>query len=339
MNIIRQASLLAIMSFSGFAAVAQCASGSPTKNGNDGTQSNSNDWAIASAWSPAGFPGTYDAVSDTYTIPAGLIVQVSASNFDLNSNLRVEGTLYVTGKLTVNAGKTVSVPTGGLITCCLTNEAAECGNSDKIDIGGYSWKGDSPGPFTGPAAISNSGMPISLGYFTAAPQEEQVNLRWSTILEQSFSRFEIQRSNDGVSYSVLGEVEGAGYDLTNIETHYSFNDVTPQIGWNYYRLNAIDYDGSQEFHGMQAVKIQGNEKLSLYPNPVNGAAIKVSVNFTPIEDARVRILNQMGVEVVSAPMPTFEKTLELDHALQPGVYTLQYTGAEKVHSVKFIVRP
>lgn len=327
------------MIFAGFSVSAQCASGLPTKNGNDGTNSNSNDWGLSNAWSPAGVPGTYNAVTDTYVIPAGMIVQVSASNFDLNSNLRVEGTLYITGKLTVNAAKTVSVPTGGLITCCLTNEAAECGNSDKIDIGGYAWKGDAPGPFTGPAAISNSGMPILLGYFLAAPENDQVVLTWSTILEQSFSRFEIQRSSDGISYSVLGEVEGAGYDLTNIETHYSFRDLTPQIGWNYYRLNAIDYDGTQEYHGIQAVKLQGDQKLSLYPNPVNGASIKVSVNFTPTENARVRILNQVGVEVASAAMPTFEKTLELSHPLQAGVYTLQYSGAEKVHSVKFIVKP
>jgi hypothetical protein len=324
-----------------FDAVSQCAPSAPTVNGNNGTNSPTDDWSLGTSWSSGSFPGTYNAGTDTYTIPAGLVVQISASNFDLNSNLRVEGTLYVTGKLTVAASKSIAVPSGGLITCCLTDEAAECGSSDKIDFtgGGYTWSGTTPGPFNGPSSISPSGMPVVLGYFEVVPNKEQVDLTWSTIMEQGFSKFEVQRSASGVVYNTIGEVYGAGYDLTEIEKHYRFVDVTPLTGWNYYRLKAIDVDGSIEYFGLEAIKIDGDNKVSVYPNPVSGDALRVNVNFTPTEAARIRVMNQMGVEVANVAMPMFEKTLNFSHPLQPGIYTLQYAGRELVQTIKFVVKP
>jgi len=79
-----------------------CSSVAPSKVTN-----NNGDWNDPNDWTPNGVPGTYNAGTDTYTIAAGVVVEI-ANNFDLGSNLRIFGTVLITGKLVVTASKKIS---------------------------------------------------------------------------------------------------------------------------------------------------------------------------------------------------------------------------------------
>ena len=69
-----------------------------------------------------------------------------------------------------------------------------------------------------------------------------IMLSWSTSLEQDNAMFIIERSNDGIQFTNIGAVKGAGHSIKNND--YSFLDDSKSDGQRYYRLRQIDFDGS-----------------------------------------------------------------------------------------------
>ena len=297
---------------------------------------NNGDWNDAADWTPNGVPGSYNAGTDTYTIPAGLVVEV-AHNFNLGSNLIVEGTLLITGKLVVNASKTLTIPAGGLVTCCGTTycggSCPSCASSDQLDIGGYSWKG-SDGTVSGPASMSSSGLPIELIYFVSENQPGKVNLRWATASELNFHYFSIERSSDGISFSEIGTVDGHG---TTRELHkYSFTDTNPLIGRSYYKLTAIDFDGYSESFKMVTVNTKGGKQASVYPNPVDDGQLFVDFNFSSEKEAQAIVTDLTGTQLAQFKLSSTTNVLYLD--LKPGTYVIKITSDEFSSVARFMVK-
>ena len=69
-----------------------------------------------------------------------------------------------------------------------------------------------------------------------------VLLTWSTEIEENNSMFIIEKSVNGIVFSELGTVEGAGNSFKIKD--YNFLDVMASQGKAFYRLRQIDFDGS-----------------------------------------------------------------------------------------------
>jgi hypothetical protein len=123
-------------------------------------------------------------------------------------------------------------------------------------------------PFTLGSGSSINPLPIELIDFKATPLEREVALEWTTASEINNDFFVLERSDDGIEFGYIGEVQGAGNAV--IQNTYTFHDDAPLNGLAYYRLTQVDFDGSSETFPMVAVRF-GTEKLAqLYPNPSNG---------------------------------------------------------------------
>ena len=70
---------------------------------------------------------------------------------------------------------------------------------------------------------------------------------------------------DGQAWETLGFVEGAG--STRAVQGYRVVDPTPADGWNYYRLEQVDFDDSRALSPVEAVFFELGLQLSIYPNP------------------------------------------------------------------------
>ena len=88
-------------------------------------------------------------------------------------------------------------------------------------------------------------VPLNLLSFTGEQKNKTNILHWITSHEQSTSRFDIERSADGIHFFKIGTVAAAGY--SNIERHYDFPDAQPMQGNNFYRLQMFDDDGSSVY--------------------------------------------------------------------------------------------
>src|SRR5258708_4340486 len=157
----------------------------------------------------------YTLSGGAYTIPAGQSVLIE-SNMTLHSNLVVNGILAISGQLNMDAGASITVGSGGLVTCCTSGwcggSCVACGSSDKIDIGTtHAWAGgggsaNATGPFAGPTTLNSGGLPVVLDYFNALVSSNKVSLECKTDSEINFNYFSLERLNHGKSLYHIAQV-------------------------------------------------------------------------------------------------------------------------------------
>ncbi|MEQ6121158.1 T9SS type A sorting domain-containing protein [Reichenbachiella sp. MALMAid0571] len=181
---------------------------------------------------------------------------------------------------------------------------------DNLDAGGCAQTGD----------CDDDPLPIVLGSFDISVQDNDVVLEWETISEENFDFFSIERSEDGKNFYEIGTVPGHGNSTERIQ--YSYVDDNPLFGTSFYRLNAIDYDGSYEKFQSLSVEYVPNElNASIYPNPGNGKHINVLLGL-PIEAKlkTISIYNFSGDLILTEELSVGSNHFNLERQLPKGLY-------------------
>lgn len=101
-------------------------------------------------------------------------------------------------------------------------------------------------------------FPVELLSFNASTDNDGVTLEWETASEINNDYFIVEKV-DNEKINVLGTVEGAGN--SNQLNSYSYRDIAPHQGVNYYRLSQIDFDGTKESSDILAVSYSSNKQL------------------------------------------------------------------------------
>jgi hypothetical protein len=154
--------------------------------------------------------------------------------------------------------------------------------------------------------------------------EKNVHLTWRTASERNNKMFEVERSNDNLTYTKIGEV--AGNRTTNTISSYSMidSDLKQNIGI-YYRIKQIDFNGNFEYSKVVYLvtdAVTEETSLSVSPNPVQD---KITVDGF---DDYYEIYDVLGNCVVSK---THEKVLDVSK-LKQGVYYITSNS----RSIKFV---
>lgn len=101
--------------------------------------------------------------------------------------------------------------------------------------------------------VACSVLPIELLSFNAVEDRNQVKINWTTMTEINNDYFIIEKSQDGIHYTLLETVSGAGNSSVSIS--YSILDINPYQGLNYYRLSQTDFNGQVQFFSPVAVRL------------------------------------------------------------------------------------
>jgi hypothetical protein len=116
-------------------------------------------------------------------------------------------------------------------------------------------------------------LPLTLVSFTAQlNNNNQADLKWTTVSETNLSHFVIEKSTDGIHFSDATTVFATG-DATD-KTNYNVQDnIDPnQSPFIYYRLRSVDIDGKTYLSAIRILRISKqpdhNIKIIAYPNPV-----------------------------------------------------------------------
>lgn len=106
-------------------------------------------------------------------------------------------------------------------------------------------KGGFTGSFTlanGTVCTYNAGMlPVRFHSFSAKLSEGQGIISFITVSEINNDFFDIERSLDGIVFTSIGTMAGAGNSQEPLA--YTWKDRTPMKGTNYYRIKQTDFDG------------------------------------------------------------------------------------------------
>jgi hypothetical protein len=189
---------------------------------------------------------------------------------------------------------------------------------------------------------SGSGMPIELLQFDGEYLKDKkvVRLYWSTEIEINNDYFIVQRSEDGLNFTEVARVDGAG-NSTNTLSYEAF-DTKPLNGVVYYRLKQIDCDGKYSYSPNIAVTaVQTSaEDMTVFPNPSNGI---VNIQFaTQARDISIVVYDMNGrITHNFAFLNTeqvFSQKLDLTNNVVPGQYFIRLIadGQETVKKVTLV---
>ena len=108
-----------------------------------------------------------------------------------------------------------------------------------------------------------STLPVNLLFFTAKQSGSNVLLKWQVTNEQNLASYEVQRSNDGATYTAITSIKASG------SSYYSYTDITDINSGDvvYYRLKKIDKNATSGYSEVIKVAFPANAQISVYPNP------------------------------------------------------------------------
>lgn len=114
-------------------------------------------------------------------------------------------------------------------------------------------------------------LPVELADFSGRAEETINRLEWTTISEYNTELFEVEFSSDGELWNTLDIIDAKGF--SNQPISYVFVDRQP-LDLTYYRLNIIDYDGTEEYSDVILIEnkqeIESTPIRKIYPNPSPG---------------------------------------------------------------------
>lgn len=176
-------------------------------------------------------------------------------------------------------------------------------------------------------SLAAGALPIELSYFTATAAERVVDLAWKTASETDNAYFYLERSEDGVAFSVIERLEGAGNSPT--PRYYQYADERVEKGrMYYYRLRQVDFDGSYSYSSIVSVRLGSAVRLQdlrLSPNPLPAGLLTVRFAADYVGEARVQIVNNQGQLVYdrAAAVAKGANSFDLDLSTIPaGAYFL-----------------
>ncbi|HEY4798840.1 MAG TPA: hypothetical protein VII99_07175 [Bacteroidia bacterium] len=177
-------------------------------------------------------------------------------------------------------------------------------------------------------------LPVDLMDFSASQTSEGVVLEWETASESNNNYFMVQRSADGINYSDVVRIEGAGN--SNTEKQYAANDHTPLAGTVYYKLRQVDYNGETKDYGPVAVKIStGNTWDLLLQNVPTQDALKANLFAPENSNVLVEIYDLHGGKIFEKlfAIRKGDNLLVIDcRDLLPGMYIIQAAG--EIHGIR-----
>lgn len=163
-------------------------------------------------------------------------------------------------------------------------------------------------------------LPVTLTSFTAAKEGQTALLKWATTMETNSDRFEIQRSQNGKQWGMIGTKQSNG-ESSSLKS-YNFTDSEPLDGENLYRLKMVDRDGTFAYSRIESVTFEGLT-ASFHPNPVAEKLVITAGDFSKVKN--IQIYDASGKTVYkSAAAPSAEINVQ---NLSAGLYVVQVVRA------------
>jgi len=160
-------------------------------------------------------------------------------------------------------------------------------------------------------------LPVTLTVFSASKEGESALLKWSTTAETNSDRFDIERSQNGKQWGVIGTRKSSGESAS--VKNYNFTDADPLDGENLYRLKMIDLDGTFAYSRIESLNFANSLKASFYPNPVADKLVINVADFGTVKN--VKIFDANGRTVYqSLSVPSKEVDVQ---RLPTGLYVVQ----------------
>jgi len=186
-------------------------------------------------------------------------------------------------------------------------------------------------------------LPLKLLSFSGYYRNNKTILNWETEIEQGFSYFDIERSNNGNNFISIGTKASAG-NGGGPQTYQFTDDLSALSSTVFtYRLKMVDRDGKYKYSNTILVRKEstGIKGITINPSPVINGMATIRFTASAVDNYEFRVMDASGKIVSRQQNQVFEgnNSISLNglERLAKGTYILQIVNGDKIEAVKFTV--
>lgn len=186
-------------------------------------------------------------------------------------------------------------------------------------------------------------LPVTITSVKAYPRNSEIAVDWNVSNESNMIRYEVEKSVDGNRFNKATAVQAV--NASNGMAQYSWLDIAPVQGNNYYRIRSVGANGEVRVSNIVRVNMGrgGAGNISIYPNPVTGRNVTLLFTNMPKGLYSLHLYNSTGQKVFSGRVShdggTAAQTFGLNRDFAKGNYHLHITGeGVSLPAVKVIIR-
>lgn len=167
----------------------------------------------------------------------------------------------------------------------------------------------------------NNVLPVRFIAFNASCKGDNVELTWKTAQEQNSSHFKVEKSEDGIRWTAIGNQPAAGNSAS--ERIYSFT-VNQPVQNSFYRIAEYDVNGRVQYTNVIHSSCIVTDLFTLWPNPTHDV---VFINIVGANESEglIKVFDSKGalVNVQKTAISRGSNLIRVDMKSKPiGVYSL-----------------
>jgi len=293
-------------------------------------------WSTASNWNLNRVPKNGDSI----VIPFLKGVVFDKNDTLANVYIKVNGLLSIEQKMRLSASTVIEIASGMIMA------GDENRNTEIITIGGVKKYDQNAATWVfGPAFASSasgvspngfnlSALPVLFNGFYATRSNNNVVLNWSTAQEHNNKNFEVQRSFDGISWTVIAIMLGAG-NSDNVQ-QYSYTDKNKTAAVAYYRIRQVDIDDKYEYSTIKTIR--ANETTPATKIYATGNTLNIEFNKEIKNPVTIRIIDMNGQVIGQRnnQQASYRVTINVNNHIT-GMYIVQLNDNAGWNEVKKVI--
>ena len=185
-----------------------------------------------------------------------------------------------------------------------------------------------------------SALPVNSIVANASLSNKTATITWNTVGEKNVASYEVEKSTDAKNFTAIGQVTAKNTATAS----YAATDNSV-VATTYYRIKAISTAGNISYSNV--AKVTYDLRLTtyaLYPNPLTGKTLNVSLDNVVAGKYTVSISNALGQRVIAQTIShtggSATHAISINNALTAGVYNVSISEANSkqvVHQSSLIV--
>ena len=189
--------------------------------------------------------------------------------------------------------------------------------------------------------VINCGIPLNVNLlsFNGKLVNDHSNLFWSTSTETEPLHFDIERSNDGITFSFAGTVNSYNNYRSNTN-HYTFIDPLPVTGKIWYRIVMVNKNSNKKYS--RIIQLNNGQNQFGLVNLVNPFTDEVLFDIMTPADSKidVTLIDMIGKTVMEKSYPVYNGVNGLSlgntESLPSGMYILQIKNKDIIINRKVL---
>ncbi|MCK9446731.1 T9SS type A sorting domain-containing protein [bacterium] len=176
-------------------------------------------------------------------------------------------------------------------------------------------------------SVTGGALPIELIEFDGYYDNNHISIKWKTTSETNNEYFELFKSNNGIDFYKIYQIDGAGNSTSTKSYTYDDNDINSDI--LYYKLSQTDFDGKNTESNIISIKNYDD----IFDFSINKDNIRLILNKN--DEYRV-IITDINGRIFFNRLFSSMNSIDIENNLKHGTYIISIISNGNILSKTFI---